>query len=218
MEKLKKKIEDSQLKYFQFRLNEVLSFCESPIEKIMILQLINYFQEVQPKNSIVDFQGIEFLKDYRSIGFKGEERINRYDYRWVFDGYQKFAGFRIDLGEEPRKHLSPQLLTRQIEIYPQFEESVNDKDYRIDIAFILTRKDYETDEIFEIRKLAIECDGFDYHKQPKKFKEDKIRERALKSKGWKDVLRYSGSEIYAIGDNLEKTRYNFIEMMNIIML
>jgi hypothetical protein len=45
---------------------------------------------------------------------------------------------------------------------------------------------------------------------------DEIRTRKLKSNGWHDVLRYSGKEIYRIGDNLQMVKYNFDEIMEII--
>ena len=222
---LRKDIENEQLKYFQFKLNDVLSFTESEIEKLMLLQFINYFQHVLSHSYFFEFNGIEFIKDTISKRtLQQKERIEKYNYRPDgVDGYEKYYGFSVNYGMEGSKKLklrkhAPKPLYQIIEIYPQYEESVNGNNYRIDIAVILKRMNYLNDKVRDTRKLAIECDGYDYHKDPVKFKQDKIRERELKSNGWKDVLRYSGSEIYSIGDDLEKTKYNIKELMTIIML
>lgn len=44
-------------------------------------------------------------------------------------------------------------------------------------------------------KIIVECDGFDYHSDPKAFQRDRIRDRQLMEAGY-SVRRYSGSEIY----------------------
>ena len=45
-------------------------------------------------------------------------------------------------------------------------------------------------------EIIVECDGFDYHSDKQRFTNDRQRDRALKALGY-DVLRFSGSEIYA---------------------
>lgn len=54
--------------------------------------------------------------------------------------------------------------------------------YRIDIAFIP-------------HKIAIECDGRDFHSSPKDRARDRRKDAYLRSQGWK-VLRFSGSRIH----------------------
>jgi hypothetical protein len=111
------------------------------------------------------------------------------------------------------------LIFRDIEIRPQYYEVVDQNHYRIDIAFILKRRDwYNDNKIIEEKKIAIECDGYDYHSSPNQKKEDDKRARKLKRNGWREILRYSGSEIYEINSSLEKTHYNFEEMMDIILM
>jgi very-short-patch-repair endonuclease len=61
--------------------------------------------------------------------------------------------------------------------------------YRTDFAiFVGDKQGYQ--------KIAIECDGHDFHEKNKKqVQRDKERDRFFQSKGWK-LLRFSGSEIY----------------------
>ena len=44
--------------------------------------------------------------------------------------------------------------------------------------------------------IIVECDGFEFHSTKEKFKSDRQRDRAFKARGY-DVLRFSGSEIWA---------------------
>lgn len=44
-------------------------------------------------------------------------------------------------------------------------------------------------------KIIVECDGFDYHSDPKAFQRDRIRDRQVMEVGY-SVRRYAGSEIY----------------------
>ena len=46
------------------------------------------------------------------------------------------------------------------------------------------------------RKLAIEIDGYDYHKTKEQRTNDTKRQRALELAGWR-VIRFTGSEIHA---------------------
>ena len=49
--KLEKSIIDTHLIDFKFKLSEVISMGESPIEKLMMLQLFNYFQKFDKKKN-----------------------------------------------------------------------------------------------------------------------------------------------------------------------
>lgn len=80
---------------------------------------------------------------------------------------------------------------------PQYEIQSRDglKKYYIDFAFIA-----EDTEILSLKnsdyKLAIECDGHDFHEKTKgQVVKDNEREFELKMQGF-DVLRFSGSQIY----------------------
>lgn len=45
------------------------------------------------------------------------------------------------------------------------------------------------------RRIAIECDGYEYHHTRDQIARDRKRERILQAKGW-TVIRFSGSEIH----------------------
>jgi very-short-patch-repair endonuclease len=81
-----------------------------------------------------------------------------------------------------------------MELHPQFEikdENGNVK-YRLDFALFFPRTDESSDKI----KVAVECDGHDFHEKTKEqAQRDKEKDRFLQSKGW-IVARFTGSEIY----------------------
>ena len=101
-------------------------------------------------------------------------------------------------------------------IYPQFEAEIDNTNFKIDIAVILVRKDF-FENIIETRKIALECDGYDYHSSALQKKNDDIRTRKLKINGWKEVFRYSGSEIYGISD-ISEVHSKFEEIISMLMI
>ena len=79
---------------------------------------------------------------------------------------------------------------------PQYEIKTGDKKYYLDFAFIAD----EVEGMISVKnpnyKLAIECDGHDFHERTKEqVAHDNEREYDLKMQGF-DVLRFSGSQIY----------------------
>lgn len=84
-------------------------------------------------------------------------------------------------------------------ISPQWKVETKDKNFRID--FILARVDSITDDgLDEHVKIAIECDGHEFHEKTKEqAQHDKQRDRLLTELGFK-VLRFTGSEIYRDAD------------------
>ena len=81
-------------------------------------------------------------------------------------------------------------------LYPQYKINLQ-SDYRLDFA--LLSKNMSGDDIVSERKIAIECDGFEFHSTSKKMTEDNIRTRELLRNDW-IVFRMSGSEIFNIND------------------
>lgn len=232
VKKLEKSIIDTHLIDFKFKLSEVISMGESPIEKLMMLQLFNYFQKFD-KNDVDDdfskFYNLDFIEEEICLfNFPDdpepmsnnklrilEDKVQRFNYRCKNGMYYKYIGFKCTLNSfEPNS-----MNSRDIEIRPQYYQFFNDDYNRIDIALILKRRDwFKNDEVIEERRIAIECDGYDYHSSPQQKMDDDIRSRKLKRAGWKDVLRYSGSEIHRINDNLDYINYNFEEIIDIIMM
>ncbi len=207
---LKQKINSIRKKSFEINLESLLLLCESNIEKQFLLQIIFHLesQTLSILNASSICNSIYFIDDvHRDNYIIGIE----YDY-----GLEKS---KIEWNVESTKLTLPLASEYHnvIRLYPQFKVEINNSVYILDFAFYVERWHTKKDELHETRKIAIECDGYDYHKDPVKFKQDKIRERALKSNGWKDVLRYSGSEIYEISDDLVKSHYNFKEILDTIM-
>ncbi len=232
--KLETSIVNTYVEDFKFKLDEVVSMGESPIEKLMILQLFNYFLKYDKKDKDDDsakFANLDFI--YEEICLFNypdesepkseyhlkilEEKVTKFNYRPKNGRFYKFVGFKCTMNKNI--YLNDKgLYFRDIEIRPQFYEINSDGHYRIDIAFILKTRNWEdNNKIIEERKIAIECDGYDYHSSPSQKREDDIRTRKLKRAGWKEIVRYSGSEIYHIDNDLNHMDYNFEEIMEIIM-
>lgn len=74
----------------------------------------------------------------------------------------------------------------QMFLCPQFKFGP----YRVDIAMFM--RDFSGNEF----RLAIECDGHDFHKTREQAKRDRKRDRYLQLLGWR-TLRFTGSEIWA---------------------
>ncbi len=241
IKELKDQIIDIQVNPFKHWLDEVLSICESEIEKQMFLQLTYQIQKILLNGKVTGMPyispEISFIPKYiknSSIKWRlrNDDELN-------FDGFNEFKqiGISADIGVEQPKTMNntkgkftidvvpPGYIDvfRRIEIIPQYEVSIDsnnpnigiDFNPRVDIAFILKRLALENHQIVDVRKLAIECDDYEFHKNT--FEQDRIRTRALKQSGFKDVLRYSGSEIYKTSSSSDKIRYNFYQLLDIIM-
>lgn len=82
---------------------------------------------------------------------------------------------------------------RCLRVIPQFpvKDEEGDTVYRLDFGLFWPRSDGKG-----YIKLAVECDGHDYHEKTKEqARRDKEKDRYLKSHGW-EVVRFTGSEIY----------------------
>src|SRR5690606_7459475 len=149
-----------------------------------------------------DFEATEDENDRR------KKRVSKYNHRHVGQGtYHKYIGFKVkddrteSFSVEAKGNADvpgSDIAYREFEIRPQYSVTVDEKEYRLDIAIIMHRRDLWNDNIIETRKVALECDGYDYHSSPEQKRSDDIRIRKLKKSGWKEVLRYSGKELHSI--------------------
>lgn len=87
---------------------------------------------------------------------------------------------------------SQSVILQNLKFYPQFSVNIKGKAYRLDFAFLLNEGNNEGVETR--KKVAIECDGYDFHYTPQQFNKDRERQRLLSSNDW-IVLNYSGSQI-----------------------
>ena len=82
-----------------------------------------------------------------------------------------------------------------IYLIPQYEVVANGKNYRIDLFFDSNECESPFAH-FKPYKLAIECDGHDYHEKTKaQVKKNNQRDLDLKMEGY-DIIHFSGSQIY----------------------
>ena len=73
-------------------------------------------------------------------------------------------------------------------VVSEYRGAVEGRGFRIDVAFPAER-------------LAIECDGFRYHRSLSAFKADRERQNLLVCAGWR-VLRYYPKEIFGSMDHI----------------
>ena len=102
----------------------------------------------------------------------------------------------------------------KIFLFPQKEVRYNDKKYYLDFEF--EADDYLTHLLLGNRiknydfKLAIECDGYEFHQKTKEqVQHDNEREFDLKMAGY-EVLRFSGTQIYNNPLKCADDTYNYI--------
>lgn len=108
------------------------------------------------------------------------------------------------------------LLNNKENIYliEQEEEKYKNKKYYID--FVFKADDYLSNLVLRDKiknhkyKLAIECDGYEFHQKTKEqVEKDNEREFDLKMLGY-DVLRFSGTQIYNNPLKCAEDTYNYI--------
>jgi hypothetical protein len=210
---LLKKIKSQIEKDFDFQMNDLLSICDSEIEKLLLIHFFRYFQvkKFHELELLNEFSFPQFILDYqhpfhyKDLGLTDEfERIlsecNQKKYRFSENQFQKYYGFQVHGNAMDNNEFNGQYYTTKQEIcvYPQFFQRINEKLHKIDIAIVLNR--WKDNKIVETRKIALECDGYDYHSSPEQKKNDDIRARRLKLNGWKEVFRYSGKEIVQMNE------------------
>lgn len=246
VENLKKEITNNIVNEFNMQIDEVLSMCESEIEKLMLLHLYLYFQTFHKKigglklfntySPVLQskvFGDIEFIEDEIILGdpdvsafenLKLEERVRKYNYRQEGYPFHKNIGFKVSnsfseglsLDSKSNSPLIDLLVSREFEVRPQYPVTVDGIEYRLDIAVILNRKTYDG-KIIESKKVALECDGYDYHSSPEQKRNDDIRTRKLKKNGWKEILRYSGKELHSL-KSIKEVNSLFEEIVEILFI
>ena len=90
---------------------------------------------------------------------------------------------------------------------PQYNIKL-EKFYRLDFALLVSH--FKDRSLIKESKIAIECDGFEYHSSKHHLNRDNQRNRALQLNEWK-VYRMSGSEIYSI-NSIEMIKSIFNDM------
>jgi hypothetical protein len=211
---LLKKIKSQIEKDFDFQMNDLLSICDSEIEKLLLIQFLRYFQvkKLDEGELLNEFSFPQFILDYQFPYMYKEggddeacekilKEVQVKRYRFIEGCFQKYIGYQVKGNAFDKNKYDGQFHTtrQEICIYPQFFHWTNEKLYKIDIAFVLNR--WKDNKIVETRKIALECDGYDYHSSPEQKRNDDIRARRLKLNEWKEVFRYSGKEIVQMSND-----------------
>ena len=173
---------DTVMQYVKQMLEANLQICESPIERLLLLEYfkenLHLFMALPP--------GDERAGNRPAISIPG----------WNDLGLMVPTGLLwVDTGN---RHIDTDLIHR---LHPQFiiEGDVFDWEthkhrkvtYRLDFAYF-----HPMHHGKGLVKIAIECDGHEFHEKTKEqAKRDKERDRYLQSEGW-IVARFTGSEIF----------------------
>lgn len=147
--------------------------CESPIEKLLAATFAGISElGPAPRRPILDFPArsttIDHLRDW----------FLHFTLRDAFSGT-----FCLKMEDTWIAIIRP-----QVEVGP----------FRVDFAVVATAIGWRCPDLesFPILKVAIECDGHDFHERTKEqAARDRARDRFLQGEGL-DVLRFTGSEIW----------------------
>ena len=184
-------------KAFENKVDAVLSVCETEIEKIFLLKIINWALN-RPDRCIVSFifEDTEIIKeDNYSITLS--PRTNYY----LPEGFGRLSGIRLE----------SLIKSHYLEIYPQFEITFRDSgnldnliNYRLDFAVHKFKSEVEkninTTGKNPVTKYCIECDGYEFHNSSNQIKKDNERDRILMFHQQYFTQRFLGTEIYNLDE------------------
>lgn len=182
---MKTEILNSIHKNFENCISIVTSLCESEIEKIFLLKIIDYIMNRPDRYSL----GFIIVPTDTETIEEQEFMTSPYNFQMP-DDYGYMCGLRINY-----------LFTHTyIEIFPQKtkefcnpENALQKIKYRLD--FGIYKYSYSNPNE-PIRKYCIECDGFDFHNTPIHIKRDNLRMRNLLLLEDYTTIRYLGTEIH----------------------
>jgi hypothetical protein len=232
--RIKETLLESEKAKLNEKLEDIFSICESEIEKLMLLQIYKYFKEfAASKYDDGFFTDINFIL-YQYLPDTPDEAISdkltniylRNIYKPNFDGLylSKYIGFSgtyyLTEGISTEKLNSDKeiylddLVSYRFEILPQQFGHIYGG-ARVDIAIILHR--IKNNAIIETKKIAVECDGKEYHNNAEQIANDNRRDNELRANGWNEVFRVSGSSIYRINDKLKIVDVVFKEFFKALL-
>ena len=188
---------------FKRRNDTLLSLCESPIEKLFLLQIIQFFYD-----SSVETHHFNYLFDIVEPVLDPKNPTKRILDRPV-NFMEKNGGSFLFM-----KGIKVEDGSYSYQILPQHSINIEDRNFRLDFAIIIETKGKS---IPLKGRYCIECDGHEFHNSKQQITRDNERMRLLTKFGW-TVLRYSGSEIYGHSNaamfNLEDTILSSLERIN----
>jgi len=198
-------IKEKILALFDHYVESLLNICESEIEKQLFLLFLQYvFEDIygnekslNPIRTVVAFEDWRFTsikKIYDRIdcfgvqNFEIDEFLKR-GYAFWENYLVKAIGVQFE--DEPMFGSNSKVVYKLI---PQHEIQL-DKNLRLDFAFFGSQ--YSGNQLNKETKIAIECDGYEFHSTKEQLTNDNIKNRMLQLNGWK-IYRMSGSEIFGV--------------------
>jgi hypothetical protein len=182
---MKDQLTKSILDSFEHCLKLVTGICESEIEKIFLLKIIDHVQKR------ADRYGLSFIITEALTGFVNGDEVITSSVNYQMEGdFGYICGIRI----------TNFINQTNIEIFPQKKvEFMNPENimhnirYRLDFG-IYKYNFNETEN--KIKKYCVECDGYDFHSTKDQIKRDNERMRNLLLQNGFITLRYLGTEIH----------------------
>jgi len=189
-------------------IKEYLKLCETEIEKIFLVNLFQYFFEEKFSLETYHYEYLEpdfiaFDDFHPYFEYENEHTYHCHLAGIVMTERKDKSVLTLKLDKETNQIVPTNLpneseWTKEITLkkytfIPQYKLMVDENNYRLDFALIYEK--FINDELIKEVKIAIECDGHDFHSSKEQIRKDSIRSRKLMSNGWR-VIRYSGSEIY----------------------
>lgn len=84
-------------------------------------------------------------------------------------------------------------MIQYLDIIPQYSVVTQGQTFRLDFAFLLYEDVKHKTRL--VKKIGVECDGYDYHSDKVQFRRDRDRIRGLIADSW-TIIPFSGSTIY----------------------
>lgn len=178
-------------------IEKVVELCDSPIEKQLLLKIIEFvlIKSISTLNHIQHGQNFKLYVMDEWVDKNGviwdldkplEEIIVKHFIRIYYSGYSE-KGFDRFIDIKPQHKI----------FYSENKKSINERYYILDFGVFL--KESRTEKL--IRKFCIECDGYEFHSEKEHIIKDNKRSRKLLDKDSDfTTIRYLGREINQISD------------------
>jgi very-short-patch-repair endonuclease len=179
-----KRIKRDIISSYEDIFDDLIDICGSPIERIFFANILKYF----------------FNQTKSPMGFGFFQPI--YDYDFEIHNLKCFGVEILGSDESDWKATKSSVKrinsTRlSIKIFPQEKLEVLGNIYFLDFGIYVSNL-FNPD--LPDLKIAIECDGHEFHSSKESIRKDNARMRNASSDGW-HFIRFSGSEINGFNEN-----------------
>ena len=188
-------------------IRSLVSLTESPIERRFLLEFLKFIEESLLLKDIRDFNIIDgytyIMECADEFCLSFTNKIIRLSINhtssWVSVEVKSLDYLNVRQSNPTKRKIErieakpdQYIMKQRLDLYPQYPIQIKSRRYRLDFALLLHEENNEGSEIR--KKIAIECDGYEYHSSPSQFNKDRERTRDLQSDDW-TVFQYSGSDL-----------------------